>query len=109
MSFPISGASSSKADSEGQPGPHDYGRTQADGANMLAEALAAARRPRHLASVRLFGSGVPVDRIRQAYDEFRPLDGTFADNVMVQVKNGPLDFQPASRSIRCSAGCRIRR
>ncbi|HEX6558331.1 MAG TPA: alpha-glucuronidase, partial [Longimicrobiales bacterium] len=82
-----------KANSEGQPGPQDYGRTHADGANMLADALAP-----HGGVVMwrafVYSSEVPVDRIRQAYDEFEPLDGKFRDNVFVQVKNGPLDFQP---------------
>jgi alpha-glucuronidase len=82
-----------KANSEGQPGPQDYGRTHADGANMLADA------------VKPFGGMViwrafvysheqPDDRAKQAYDEFVPLDGKFRDNVMVQVKNGAIDFQP---------------
>jgi alpha-glucuronidase len=82
-----------KANSEGQPGPHDYGRSHAEGANMLADAVAP-----HGGIVMwrafVYDHNVPVDRIRQAYDEFRPLDGQFRDNVMVQVKNGPLDFQP---------------
>lgn len=81
-----------KADSEGQPGPHGYNRTHAEGANMLADALEP------------YG-GVVVwrafvydpeqdDRFREAYDEFVPLDGEFKDNVILQVKNGPIDFQP---------------
>ena len=82
-----------KANSEGQPGPQDYKRTHADGANMLAEAVAP-----HGGIVMwrafVYSSEVPVDRIKQAYDEFTPLDGTFLPNVLVQVKNGPLDFQP---------------
>ena len=82
-----------KANSEGQPGPQDYHGTHADGANMLADAVAA-----HGGVVMwrafVYSSDVPVDRIKQVYDEFTPLDGTFRDNVMVQVKNGPLDFQP---------------
>lgn len=92
-----------KADSEFQPGPFTYGRDHADGANMLAEAL------------RLYGGIViwrcfvydclqdwrdrKTDRARAAYDHFRPLDGKFADNVVLQIKNGPMDFQvrePAS-------------
>lgn len=82
-----------KADSEGQPGPHNYGRTQADGANMLAEAVQAYG---GIVMWRAFvyNEHTPTDRIRQAYDEFKPLDGKFRDNVIVQVKNGPLDFQP---------------
>ena len=82
-----------KANSEGQPGPQDYQRTHAEGANMLAEAVAP-----HGGVVMwrafVYSNEVPVDRIRQAYDEFKPLDGAFRENVFVQVKNGPLDFQP---------------
>lgn len=82
-----------KANSEGQPGPQDYGRSHAEGANMLADALAP-----HGGVVMwrafVYSNEVPVDRVRQAYDEFNPLDGTFRDNVFVQVKNGALDFQP---------------
>lgn len=82
-----------KANSEGQPGPQDYKRTHADGANMFADALAP-----HGGIVMwrafVYSPDVPVDRVRQAYDEFQPLDGAFRDNVMVQVKNGALDFQP---------------
>lgn len=81
-----------KANSEGQPGPQDYHRTHADGANMIAEAL----RP-HGGVVlwRAFVySSTNEDRAKQAYDEFRPLDGKFASNVILQVKNGPIDFQP---------------
>jgi alpha-glucuronidase len=81
-----------KANSEGQPGPQDYGRTHADGANMLADAL----RP-HGGVVlwRAFVySSADEDRAKQAYDEFKPLDGKFARNVILQVKNGPIDFQP---------------
>lgn len=86
-----------KADSEGRPGPFTYGRTHADGANMLARALAP------------FGGIVvwrcfvyncgqdwrdrKTDRARAAYDHFMPLDGTFDDNVILQIKNGPMDFQ----------------
>jgi alpha-glucuronidase len=82
-----------KADSEGQPGPHNYGRTQADGANMLADAV----KPYDgivMWRAFVYNEDTPTDRIRQAYDEFKPLDGKFRDNVIVQVKNGPLDFQP---------------
>lgn len=82
-----------KANSEGQPGPQDYGRSHADGANMLADAVRA-----HGGIVMwrafVYSHEVPEDRVKQAYSEFRPLDGKFADNVMVQVKNGALDFQP---------------
>jgi alpha-glucuronidase len=82
-----------KANSEGQPGPQDYGRNHADGANMLAEALAP-----HggivLWRAFVYSKDVPEDRAKQAFNEFKPLDGRFAPNVMVQVKNGPIDFQP---------------
>jgi alpha-glucuronidase len=82
-----------KANSEGQPGPQDYKRTHADGANMLADAVAP-----HGGIVMwrafVYSNEVPVDRTKQAYEEFKPLDGAFRANVLVQVKNGPLDFQP---------------
>jgi alpha-glucuronidase len=83
-----------KANSEGQPGPRDYGRTQAQGANVLARAIAP-----HGGIVMwrafVYSTGShSEDRARQAYDTFKPLDGKFADNVLVQVKNGPIDFQP---------------
>jgi alpha-glucuronidase len=82
-----------KANSEGQPGPQDYGRSHADGANLLADALAP-----HAGVVMwrafVYAHDVPADRTTQAYTEFAGLDGAFRPNVMVQVKNGPLDFQP---------------
>jgi len=82
-----------KANSEGQPGPQDYHRSHADGANMLADALAP-----HGGIVMwrafVYSSEVATDRVMQAVDEFVPLDGTFRSNVLIQVKNGPLDFQP---------------
>jgi alpha-glucuronidase len=82
-----------KANSEGQPGPQNYNRNHADGANMLAEALAP-----HNGIVMwrafVYSNEVPEDRAKQAYNEFKPLDGSFAKNVLVQVKNGPIDFQP---------------
>ncbi|MCL7986685.1 alpha-glucuronidase [Sphingobacterium sp. lm-10] len=81
-----------KANSEGQPGPQDYGRSHAEGANMLADA------------VKPFGGMImwrafvynptSEDRAKQAYTEFEPLDGQFRDNVIVQIKNGAIDFQP---------------
>ena len=82
-----------KANSEGQPGPQNYGRNHVDGANLMATAL------------KPFGGNViwrafvysehdDTDRAKQAYDEFLPYDGSFKDNVIVQVKNGPIDFQP---------------
>jgi alpha-glucuronidase len=81
-----------KANSEGQPGPQDYGRTHADGANMLADALEPHG---GIVMWRAFVySGGASDRIRRAYDEFELLEGQFRENVFVQPKNGPLDFQP---------------
>lgn len=92
-----------KADSESRPGPHVYGRSQADGANMLAAAL------RPYGGIVVWRAFVydcdqdwrdrSTDRARAAYDTFMPLDGDFADNVIVQIKFGPMDFQvrePAS-------------
>jgi alpha-glucuronidase len=82
-----------KANSEGQPGPQDYGRNHADGANTLADALAP-----HGGIVMwrafVYDQHVPDDRAKQAYNEFKPLDGKFRPNVLVQIKNGPIDFQP---------------
>ena len=82
-----------KANSEGQPGPRDYGRTQADGANVIADAL----KP-HGGTVFwrafVYSEKDPTDRAKQAYNEFKPLDGQFRDNVFVQTKNGAIDFQP---------------
>jgi alpha-glucuronidase len=82
-----------KAGSEGQPGPRDYGRTHADGANLLADALAPHGGVVFYRAF-VYSSEVPTDRARQSYDEFAPLDGSFRPNVVVQVKNGPVDFQP---------------
>lgn len=81
-----------KANSEGQPGPQDYGRTHADGANMLADAVG----DRGVVMWRAFvySAEDATDRHKQAVNEFGPLDGTFRDNVLVQVKNGAIDFQP---------------
>lgn len=82
-----------KANSEGQPGPQDYHRTHADGANMLADALAP-----HGGIVMwrafVYSAENSQDRAMQAYSEFQPLDGKFRPNVLVQIKNGPIDFQP---------------
>lgn len=81
-----------KANSEGQPGPQDYGRTHAEGANMLADVL------KPYDGVVMWRAFVynpnNEDRAKQAYLEFVPLDGQFRDNVIVQIKNGPVDFQP---------------
>jgi alpha-glucuronidase len=82
-----------KANSEGQPGPQDYHRTHADGANMLADALAP-----HGGIVMwrafVYAASNTEDRVKQAVSEFAPLDGQFRDNVVIQVKSGPLDFMP---------------
>ncbi|RFB06477.1 alpha-glucuronidase [Parvularcula marina] len=82
-----------KADSEGQPGPHTYHRTHAEGANMLADAVAP-----HGGVVMwrafVYSENNPVDRHMQAYDQFVPLDGKFRSNVIIQTKNGAIDFQP---------------
>lgn len=82
-----------KANSEGQPGPGDFGRSHAEGANMLADALAP-----HGGIVMwrafVYANEKNEERSKQAYSEFKPLDGQFHNNVLVQVKNGPIDFQP---------------
>ncbi|HEX8239929.1 MAG TPA: alpha-glucuronidase family glycosyl hydrolase [Allosphingosinicella sp.] len=82
-----------KANSEGQPGPQDYKRSHAEGANMLADALMP-----HGGIVIwrafVYTANADGDRAKQAFEEFRPLDGKFRDNVLLQVKNGPIDFQP---------------
>ena len=83
-----------KANSEGQPGPGDYHRSHADGANMLADALAPYG---GIVMWRCFVYGANhkgEDRVKQAVSEFKPLDGQFRPNVILQTKNGPLDFQP---------------
>ena len=81
-----------KANSEGQPGPQNFGRTHADGANMMADAL------KPYGGIVMWRAFVynpsDEDRAKQAYSEFMPLDGQFRDNVIIQVKNGPIDFQP---------------
>ncbi len=82
-----------KANSEGQPGPRTYGRTHADGANMLAAAVAP-----HGGVVMwrafVYDPKPGYDRAAAAYDNLQPFDGQFAPNVLLQVKNGPIDFQP---------------
>ena len=81
-----------KANSEGQPGPQNFGRTHADGANMMAEALEPYN---GIVMWRAFVyDPSDEDRAKQAYNEFMPLDGQFHENVIIQVKNGPIDFQP---------------
>ncbi|MGH8185316.1 MAG: alpha-glucuronidase family glycosyl hydrolase [Steroidobacteraceae bacterium] len=82
-----------KANSEGQPGPQDYRRSHADGANMLADAVAPFGGVVMWRAF-VYSSEQPEDRAKQAYSEFVPLDGKFRDNVLVQVKNSPIDFQP---------------
>ena len=81
-----------KANSEGLPGPMDYGRTHVDGANMLADAL------KPFGGIVMWRAFVynpdGDDRAKQAYKEFKPFDGKFRDNVIIQLKNGPVDFQP---------------
>ena len=86
-----------KADSEGQPGPFAYGRSHADGANMLADALAPFGGAVHWRAFvynhRQDWRDRSTDRARAAYDHFAPLDGQFRDNAVLQVKHGPMDFQ----------------
>ena len=81
-----------KANSEGQSGPQDYGRTHADGANMIADAV------KPFGGIVMWRAFVYAaespDRAKQAVEEFKPLDGQFRDNVIIQIKNGPVDFQP---------------
>ena len=81
-----------KANSEGEPGPQDFGRTHADGANMLGKVLKPYK---GIVMWRAFVyAPQSPDRANQACLEFMPLDGQFADNVIIQIKNGPVDFQP---------------
>jgi len=82
-----------KANSEGQPGPQDYKRTHADGANMLADAVAPYK-GNVIWRAFVYSAEVPDDRHKQAYSEFLPLHGKFRSNVFVQVKNGAIDFMP---------------
>ncbi len=86
-----------KADSEGQPGPSKYGRTPVDAANMFAAALqphgGIVVYRAFVYNHHLDWNDIKADRARSAYDIFHPLDGKFADNVIVQIKNGPIDFQ----------------
>ncbi|MER6000597.1 alpha-glucuronidase [Nonomuraea angiospora] len=103
-----------KADSEGQPGPFAYGRTHADGANMLAEALAPFGGVVHWRAFvynhRQDWRDRSTDRARAAYDHFAPLDGRFLDNAILQVKHGPMDFQtrePVSPVILEMQGTRL--
>lgn len=92
-SIPDFGGFLVKANSEGEPGPQDYHRTHADGANLLADVL----RPYGgvvMWRAFVYANDPKLDRATAAYKEFVPLDGQFRDNVVVQVKNGPIDFQP---------------
>ena len=91
--IPDFGGFAIKANSEGQPGPHDYGRSHADGANMFADALAPYG---GVVCWRAFvyDDKNQDDRAKQAYADLVPQDGTFRENVLLQVKNGPIDFQP---------------
>jgi alpha-glucuronidase len=82
-----------KANSEGEPGPQEHGRTHADGANMLAEAL-LPHKGVVIWRAFVYSPNPAGDRFKEAYNEFKPLDGTFAKNAIVQVKNGPIDFMP---------------
>jgi alpha-glucuronidase len=86
-----------KADSEGQPGPNSYGRSPADAANVLANALqphgGVVLYRAFVYNNHLDYNDMKADRARAAYDIFHPLDGTFAPNVIVQIKEGPIDFQ----------------
>ncbi|MGO8676153.1 MAG: alpha-glucuronidase family glycosyl hydrolase [Limisphaerales bacterium] len=82
-----------KANSEGQPGPKTYGRTHAEGANVLADAL-APHKGNVIWRAFVYDEDVDPDRAKRAYIEFTRLDGQFRPNVAVQVKNGPIDFQP---------------
>ena len=94
-----------KANSEGMPGPQDYGRSHTDGANMLAEALAPYGGVVMWRAF-VYDQDVDFDRVKRAYKEFVPLDGKFLSNVFVQAKNGPLDFQPrepVQSLVRCNA------
>ncbi len=83
-----------KASSEGMPSPQEYNRTHADGANMLAEALAPYGGIVMWRSFVYDDSKVDDDRAKRAYKEFVPFDGKFSSNVFIQSKNGPIDFQP---------------
>jgi alpha-glucuronidase len=103
-----------KADSEGQPGPFAYGRSHADGANLLADALARYGGVVHWRAFvynhRQDWRDRSTDRARAAFDHFAPLDGRFRDNVILQVKHGPLDFQarePVSPLIAAMPGSRV--
>jgi len=82
-----------KANSEGQPGPRNYNRTHAEGANVLANAL-APHQGNVIWRAFVYDEGIDPDRVKRAYIEFTRLDGQFRPNVLIQIKNGPLDFMP---------------
>ena len=82
-----------KANSEGQPGPKTYGRTHAEGANVLADAL-APHKGNVIWRAFVYDQDIDPDRVKRAYIEFTRLEGKFRPNVAIQAKNGPLDFQP---------------
>lgn len=82
-----------KANSEGEPGPQDYGRTHADGANMLAQAMKPFTGV-VIWRAFVYNADPNGDRFKEGYEQFKPLDGKFDSNVIVQVKNGPIDFMP---------------
>jgi alpha-glucuronidase len=95
--IPDFGGFTIKADSEGQPGPSTYGRTHADAANVIARALGphggVVFYRAFVYNHHLDWRNLKNDRARAAYDNFHPLDGEFDDNVIIQIKNGPIDFQ----------------
>ncbi len=91
--IPDFGGFTVKANSEGQPGPKDYGRTHAQGANVLADAL-APHNGNVIWRAFIYDEDVDPDRSKRAYIEFMKLDGEFRPNVLVQVKNGTIDFMP---------------
>jgi alpha-glucuronidase len=95
--IPDFGGFTVKADSEGQPGPSTYGRTQADAANVIARALkphgGVVFYRAFVYNHHLDWRNLTNDRAKAAYDNFHPLDGEFDDNVVIQIKNGPIDFQ----------------
>lgn len=92
-SIPDFGGFLVKANSEGQPGPQDYKRTHAEGANVLARGL-APHKGILMYRAFVYANEKPEDRAKQGYNEFKSLDGKFDSNVIVQVKNGAIDFQP---------------
>ncbi len=101
-----------KANSEDQPGPLTYNRTLADGANMFAKALkphgGVVMFRAFVYNQHINESEWKADRANAAVDLFKPLDGKFDDNVVVQIKYGPIDFQVGSRHLLCSQTSRTR-